>query len=79
MIEISAIQTCAAKRSGSRSNHTTLQDMLRHPGYAGAYVYGRRHTDHRLQLPGKPHSGRRIPRRSRAMDGAAPRLLAGLS
>jgi hypothetical protein len=34
--------------------------MLRHPGYAGAYVYGRRHTDHRLQLPGKPHSGRRI-------------------
>jgi DNA invertase Pin-like site-specific DNA recombinase len=44
----------------NRPNHTTLQDMLRHPGYAGAYVYGRRHTDHRLQLPGKPHSGRRI-------------------
>ena len=36
---------------------TTLQDMLRHPGYAGAYVYGRRRTDQRLRLPGKPHSG----------------------
>jgi DNA invertase Pin-like site-specific DNA recombinase len=46
----------------NRPNQTTLQDMLRHPGYAGAYVYGRRRTDHRLQLPGKPHSGRRLQR-----------------
>jgi DNA invertase Pin-like site-specific DNA recombinase len=46
----------------NRPNHATLQDMLRHPGYAGAYVYGRRRTDHRLHLPGKPHSGRRIQR-----------------
>src|SRR3954454_6630284 len=46
----------------NRPNHATLQDMLRHPGYAGAYVYGRRRTDHRLHLPGRPHSGRRIQR-----------------
>jgi hypothetical protein len=36
--------------------------MLRHPAYAGAYVYGRRRTDRRHQLPGKPHSGRRFIR-----------------
>ena len=36
--------------------------MLRHPAYAGAYVYGRRKHDSRLRLPGKPHSGRRILR-----------------
>jgi len=36
--------------------------MLRHPAYAGAYVYGRRRHDGRLRLPGKPHSGRRFQR-----------------
>ena len=36
--------------------------MLRHPAYAGAYVYGRRRHDGRLRLPGKPHSGRRFVR-----------------
>ncbi|MFT9090131.1 MAG: recombinase family protein [Gluconacetobacter sp.] len=45
-----------------RPNRATLSDMLRHPGYAGAYVYGRRHHDGRLRLPGKPHSGRRFIR-----------------
>jgi hypothetical protein len=44
----------------NRPNHTTLSDMLRHPAYAGAYVYGRRRMDRRRQLPGKPHSGRRL-------------------
>ncbi|WP_046867885.1 recombinase family protein [Microvirga massiliensis] len=46
----------------NRPNRATLSDMLRHPAYAGAYVYGRRHHDGRLQLPGKPHSGRRFLR-----------------
>jgi len=45
-----------------RPNRATLSDMLRHPGYAGAYVYGRRRHDGRLRLPGKPHSGRRFIR-----------------
>jgi Recombinase len=36
--------------------------MLRHPAYAGAYVYGRRHHDARLRVPGQPHSGRRVQR-----------------
>jgi excisionase family DNA binding protein len=43
----------------NRPNHATLDDMLRHPAYAGAYVYGRRRMDPGAQLPGKPHSGRR--------------------
>lgn len=46
----------------NRPNQATLGDMLRHPAYAGAYVYGRRRMDHRHQLPGKPHSGRRFIR-----------------
>ena len=46
----------------NRPNRATLSDMLRHPAYAGAYVYGRRHHDGRLRLPGKPHSGRRFLR-----------------
>ena len=43
----------------SRPNQATIADLLRHPAYAGAYVYGRRRYDGRLRLPGKPHSGRR--------------------
>src|SRR5580658_786426 len=46
----------------NRPNRATLSDMLRHPAYAGAYVYGRRHHDGRLRLTGKPHSGRRFLR-----------------
>jgi DNA invertase Pin-like site-specific DNA recombinase len=46
----------------SRPNNATIGDMLRHPSYAGAYVYGRSRSDGRLRLPGKPHSGRRIIR-----------------
>src|ERR1700712_1947878 len=33
-----------------------LGDRLRHPVYAGPYVFGRRRHDGRLRLPGKPHS-----------------------
>ncbi|GAC1583938.1 MAG: recombinase family protein [Sphingomicrobium sp.] len=46
----------------NRPNTATLSDMLRHPCYAGAYVFGRRRNDGRLRLPGKPHSGRRFVR-----------------
>jgi len=44
----------------SRPNRATIGDMLHHPAYAGAYVYGRRRQDARLRQPGKPHSGRRL-------------------
>lgn len=46
----------------TRPNHATVGDMLRHPAYAGAYVYGRRRMERRCQLLGKPHSGRRFIR-----------------
>jgi excisionase family DNA binding protein len=46
----------------NRPNQATVADMLRHPAYAGAYVYGRRRMERRAQLPGKPHSGRRFIR-----------------
>jgi DNA invertase Pin-like site-specific DNA recombinase len=60
----------------NRPNRATLADMLRHPVYAGAYVYGRRHHDARLRVPGKPHSGRRFQRDPQAWEvlhrGALP-------
>ena len=64
----------------NRPNRTTLADMLRHPAYAGAYVYGRRHHDARLRLPGKPHSGRRFQRDPQVWEvlhrGALPAYIA---
>lgn len=41
-----------------RPNSATLQGMLHHPIYAGAYVYGRRKTDPRRRVAGKRGSGR---------------------
>jgi DNA invertase Pin-like site-specific DNA recombinase len=41
-----------------RPNSATLQCMLHHPIYAGAYVHGRRMTDPRKQVPGRRGSGR---------------------
>ena len=41
-----------------RPNRATLLSMLHHPVYAGAYVYGRRMTDPRRQIPGRRGSGR---------------------
>jgi DNA invertase Pin-like site-specific DNA recombinase len=64
----------------NRPNRATLADMLRHPAYAGAYVYGRRRHDARLRLPGKPHSGRRFQRDPQAWAvlhrGALPAYIA---
>lgn len=44
-----------------RPNPTTFNQMLHHPIYAGAYSYGRRQTDPRRKVPGKPSTGQ-IPK-----------------
>jgi DNA invertase Pin-like site-specific DNA recombinase len=41
-----------------RPNRVTLQTMLKHPLYAGSYVYGRRQEDPRRKQPERPRSGR---------------------
>src|SRR5713226_5343331 len=41
-----------------RPNRATLQTMLKHPLYAGSYVYGRRQEDPRRKQPERPRSGR---------------------
>jgi DNA invertase Pin-like site-specific DNA recombinase len=41
-----------------RPNRPTLQNLLRHPIYAGAYAYGRRQVDPRRKHPGRPSTGR---------------------
>jgi Resolvase, N terminal domain/Recombinase zinc beta ribbon domain/Recombinase len=43
-----------------RPNRVTLQNLLKHPLYAGAYVYGRRRMDPRRQRAGRPETGRRV-------------------
>lgn len=39
-------------------NRLTLQGILKHPMYAGAYVYGRRQSDARKQKPNRRSTGR---------------------
>ena len=41
-----------------RPNRVTLSNLLHNPIYAGAYVYGRRPTDPRKKVPGRPSTGR---------------------
>src|SRR5256885_1851190 len=41
-----------------RPNRATLQMMLKHPLYAGSYVYGRRQEDPRRKQPARPRTGR---------------------
>jgi hypothetical protein len=41
-----------------RPNRATVQMMLKHPLYAGAYVYGRRQVDPRHKHPARPQTGR---------------------
>ncbi|MBO0782374.1 MAG: recombinase zinc beta ribbon domain-containing protein, partial [Ktedonobacteraceae bacterium] len=43
-----------------RPNRATLQMMLKHPLYAGAYVYGRRQEDPRRKQPERPRTGRMV-------------------
>lgn len=53
-----------------RPNRATLSNLLHHPIYAGAYVYGRRPTALRRQQPGRPGTGRQV-----APPGTWPVLL----
>ena len=41
-----------------RPNRMTLQNMVKHPLYAGAYAYGRRQVEARNKQPGRPSTGR---------------------
>ena len=52
-----------------RPNRMTLQNMLHHPMYAGAYCYGRRQIDPRRKQPGRQSTGRvvRDPREWHAL------------
>jgi len=43
-----------------RPNRQTLTCLLRHPLYAGAYVWGRRAVDPRRKIPGRPSTGRQV-------------------
>jgi DNA invertase Pin-like site-specific DNA recombinase len=45
-----------------RPNRETLQNLLHHPIYAGAYRHGHRPVDPRRQVPGRPATGRQIRR-----------------
>ena len=45
-----------------RPNRATLQNLLRHPSYAGAYRYGHRPIDPRKKQPGRPNTGKQIRR-----------------
>jgi DNA invertase Pin-like site-specific DNA recombinase len=45
-----------------RPSRATLLNLLRHPGYAGAYRYGHRPVDPRRKQPGRPGTGRRVRR-----------------
>jgi hypothetical protein len=43
-----------------RPNRMTPTFLLHHPIYAGAYSHGRRPTDPRRKIPGRPATGRRL-------------------
>ncbi len=43
-----------------RPNRATLSNLLHNPIYAGAYAYGRRPTDPRKKIPGRPSTGRTV-------------------
>jgi DNA invertase Pin-like site-specific DNA recombinase len=43
-----------------RPSRGTLQTILKHPMYAGAYVYGRRPVDPRRKKAGRPDTGRLV-------------------
>ena len=45
-----------------RPNRATLQNLMRHPSYAGAYRFGHRPTDPRKKQPGRPNTGKLVRR-----------------
>jgi DNA invertase Pin-like site-specific DNA recombinase len=45
-----------------RPNRPTLQNLMRHPSYAGAYRFGHRPIDPRRKIPGRPNTGKLVRR-----------------
>jgi len=62
-----------------RPNRATLQDLLHHPSYAGAYRYGHRPTDPRRKQPARPSTGRLIRRPEECLVLIRDRLPAYIS
>jgi DNA invertase Pin-like site-specific DNA recombinase len=50
--------------SWRKPSRNTLTNILHHPIYAGAYVYGRRPIDSRKQKAGRPSTGRTVAKQS---------------
>ncbi len=44
-----------------RAKKGSLRNLFHNPIYAGAYAWGRSHTDPRKKIPGHPGSGRTVP------------------
>jgi DNA invertase Pin-like site-specific DNA recombinase len=62
-----------------RPNRATLQNLLRHPSYAGAYRFGHRPTDPRKKQPGRPNTGKLIRRPEECLVLLRDRLPAYIS
>lgn len=62
-----------------RPNRATLQNLLRHPSYAGAYRFGHRPTDPRKKQPGRPSTGKLIRRAEECLVLIRDRLPAYIS
>ena len=62
-----------------RPNRATLQNLLRHPTYAGAYRFGHRPTDPRKKQPGRPNTGKLIRRPEECLVLIRDRLPAYIS
>ena len=62
-----------------RPNRATLQNLLRHPSYAGAYRFGHRPTDPRKKQPGRPNTGKLIRRPEECLVLIRDRLPAYIS
>lgn len=62
-IQVPVRARCGANRGQlewHRPNRPTLQNLMHHPIYAGAYRYGHRTTDPRKKLPGRPNTGKQV-------------------
>jgi DNA invertase Pin-like site-specific DNA recombinase len=60
-------------------NRVMLQNLLKHPIYAGAYAYGRRQIDPRRKIPGRPATGRVVRRAEECLVLLKDRLPAYLT
>jgi DNA invertase Pin-like site-specific DNA recombinase len=58
------VRSCSGPNKGQlewhRPNRPTLQNLLHHPIYAGAYRYGHRAIDPRKKQPGRPSTGKLV-------------------